>query len=335
LLILVHELGHFFTARKFGIKVEEFGFGYPPRIFGKKIGETIYSLNLLPFGGFVRMLGEDSATQIKNKSESKRAFFAQTRLKRALVLLAGVAMNFLLGVILFAGIFAHIGVPEQVDYLIITNLADDSPAVEAGLKQGDRIIGFSDTKSFIEFVNDNRGEVINLKLQDGQEVNLTPRLVDNTPEGQGALGVAITNVDTVKYPLPQSLFKGAWYGLQEALAWGRDILASLGSTIYGLTQGKKPEAVAGPVGIYEISKGVIATGLVASLQFVAILSVNLSILNLLPLPALDGGRLMFILIEVVARRRVKPELEQIVHLVGMLLLISLMVIITWADVMKL
>src|SRR3972149_11126960 len=128
LLILVHELGHFFMARKFGIKVEEFGFGYPPRLWGKKIGETIYSLNLLPFGGFVRMLGEDPTSK-----KLPRSFSTQTRGKRALVLIAGVVMNFLLGVILFGAIFTKLGVPEPADYLTINGIAEDSPAAAASL----------------------------------------------------------------------------------------------------------------------------------------------------------------------------------------------------------
>ena len=335
LLILVHELGHFLMARKFGIKVEEFGFGYPPRLIGKKIGETIYSLNLLPFGGFVRMLGEDPTALKLRGAKSQRAFVTQTRGKRALVLIAGVVMNFLLGVVLFAAIFTKLGVPEPVDYLTVTDVAAGSPAYAAQLRAGDKIIGFNDTRGFIDFVNTHRGETITLLLQDGRQVSAVPRTADQTPEGQGALGVAITNVDTVLYPLPERLVRGVWYGLKEAMLWGKDILVSIGTTVWGLAHGVKPQAVAGPVGIYEISKDVTATGWLNTLQFVAILSVNLSILNLLPLPALDGGRLLFVGIEAVTRRRVKPELEQAIHLVGMALLIGLMILITFFDVRRL
>ncbi len=330
LLILVHELGHFFMARKFGIKVEEFGFGYPPRLLGKKIGETIYSLNLLPFGGFVRMLGEDPTAK-----KLPRSFVSKTRGKRALVLVAGVVMNFLLGVILFGVIFTKIGVPEPVDYLTITGIAADSPAAVSGLAAGDKIIGFADTKTFIDYINQHRGKPVTLSLQNGRKLELVPRTADQTPQGQGALGVAITNVDTVLYPLPQRIAKGVWYGLKEAVTWGKDILFSITSTLWGLAHGVKPQTVAGPVGIYEISRDVTATGFLATLQFVAILSVNLSILNLLPLPALDGGRLLFVVIEAVTRRRVKPELEQAVHFAGMALLIGLMLLITFFDIRRL
>lgn len=344
-LILVHELGHFLVARKFGIKVEEFGFGYPPRIWGKKIGETIYSINLLPFGGFVRMLGEDSGEQVKNQKNLTKAFFKQSKLKRSLVLIAGVTMNFLLGVVLFGAIFTHLGVPEPVSYLTVTGIAEDSPAFVSDLKSGDRIVAVEGlawpednsqvSEQFILFINDHRGETIKLNLDNGAIIEIVPRLKEDIPEGQGALGVAITGVDAVQHPMPQRAIRGVWYGLKEATAWGKDILKAVTTTIWGLFKGQTPEGVAGPVGIYEISKDVAATGLIATLQFMAILSVNLAILNLLPLPALDGGRLLFIIIESVTRRRVKPELEQAVHLIGMAILIGLMILITIVDVKRL
>jgi len=332
-LILVHELGHFWLARKFGIKIEEFGLGYPPRIWGKKVGETIYSLNWLPFGGFVKMLGEDSGEQIADKRELKRAFFKQKKRVRVVVLTAGVIMNFLLGVGLFAAIYTKIGIPEKVDYLVVIGIAEDSPAEKAGMQLEDKIIGVEGmewpgkerlTEEFVGFVKDHRGEEVKLSLSDGQQVVVMPRSEAETPEGEGALGVSITSVDLVDYPYWQRPFRGIWVGLKEALAWGREIVTSLGKTFYRLFRGEVPKDVAGPVGIYEISKGVVEEGFLAVLQFVAILSINLSILNLLPIPALDGGRLFFIAIESVTRRRVKPELEQMFHLLGIALIIGLM-----------
>ncbi|MFH0943020.1 MAG: site-2 protease family protein [Candidatus Beckwithbacteria bacterium] len=334
-LILVHELGHFFLARKFKIKVEEFGFGYPPRLIGFKKKGIVWSLNLLPFGAFVRMLGEDSGEQVKDKKDLKQAFFTQAKLARTWVLLAGVGMNFLLGVVLFAAIYTKIGIPGKVDYLVITQVAEGSPAQMAGLQPEDKISGFNTSESFIEFINQHRGEVITLKLRDGREVQATPRLAEATPPGQGSLGVAISNIDTVQYPLWQRPFRGMWVGLKEALAWGREILGSLGRLVINLAKGQTPQDVAGPVGIYQISKTVSTKGFLAILQFVAILSINLSILNLLPLPALDGGRLMFILIEAIARKRVKPQVEQAIHLVGIVALISLMILVTINDVKRL
>jgi len=344
ILVLVHELGHFFLARKFGIKVEEFGLGYPPRLWGKRVKGTIYSINWLPFGGFVRMLGEDSEEQVENKQELKRAFFKQKKRVRIAVLMAGVVMNFLLGIVLFGAIYTKMGIPEEVDYLIVTGIAKDSPAEKAGIKLEDKIVevtGITErgkeglAKRFGEFTGKHKGEEISLRLSDDREIKVVLRTEAEIPEGQGALGIAVVNVDTVLYPYWQRPFRGMWVGLKEALAWGKAIVVSLGQTIYRLFRGEVPKDVAGPVGIYQISQGVIKEGFLTTLQFIAILSVNLSILNLLPIPALDGGRLLFIVIESISRKRVKPEVEQVVHLIGIMLIIGLMVLVTINDVRRL
>jgi len=344
-LILVHECGHFFAARKLGIKVEEFGIGYPPKLWGKKIKGIVYSINLLPIGGFVKMLGEDSGEQVKNKKDLKRSFFNQSKKVRIAVLVAGVVMNFLLGVVLFAVIYTKIGIPEPVDYLVVTGIAEDSPAVEAGIKLEDKIVAVEGmekpedrrmlSEAFARFTANHQGEEILLVMDDGRKVMVQLRVKEDIPEGQGPLGVAVTSVDTVLYPYWQRPFRGAYTGLKEALAWGREIVSGLGQMFYCLLQGEVPKDVAGPVGIYEISKDVTAEGFLTTLQFIAILSINLSILNLLPLPALDGGRLLFIAIEMITRRRVKPEVEQVIHLLGMAFLLGLMVLITIQDVKRL
>lgn len=342
-LILVHEIGHFLLARLFKIKIEEFGLGYPPKIFGKKIGETIYSLNLLPFGGFVRMMGEDSIEQVKDKRQINRAFYKQKKRVRIIVLMAGVVMNFLLGIVLFAAIYTHIGIPEQVDYLLVTAITKDSPADKAGIKAEDKIIGIEGwqkpertelVNSFVEFINQHQGEEIKIYLQANREVRVKPRVKAETPEGEGSLGVGITNMDLVMYPVWQRPFRGMVVGVKEATGWGKEIVLSLGKTLWELAKGKVPKDVAGPVGIYEISKGVVQEGWLAIFQFVAILSINLSILNLLPLPALDGGRLFFVGIETIRRKRIKPETEQLIHMIGIVLLLGLMALITINDVRR-
>ena len=330
-LVLVHELGHFFTAKKLKIKVEEFGFGYPPRFFSFKKKGTVYSLNLLPFGGFVRMRGEDLP-------QGEGSFAGQKKLVRTAVLIAGVLMNFLLGVVLFSIIYTKLGIPQKVDYLLITQVAADSPAEAAGLKVNDKIVGFSGTQNFIDFINAHRGREINLTIQTaytGKSVRVVPRTVEQTPAGEGALGVGFTDTDMVQYPLWQRPFRGAWVGLKEALAWGKDILNGFGKMTGGLFRGQVPKVVAGPVGIYQISKAASQEGWLAVLQFGGILSINLAILNLLPLPALDGGRLLFVAVEALTRRRVNRKLEQTVHLIGMALLIGLMVLVTVNDIRRL
>lgn len=341
LLILVHELGHFWAAKKFGIKVEEFGFGYPPRIWGQKIGETMYSLNWLPFGGFVRLFGEEGPETVKK--DLKKAFFKQKKRVRIAVLTAGVVMNFLLGAGLFALIYTKIGIPEKVDYLVVTAVVADSPAAAAGIKPEDKIMAVEGMDwagedelvvRFVDYVKSHRGQEVRLYLKD-KEVTLVPRKEVDTPEGQGALGVAITNMDLVQYPYWQRPFRGIWVGWKEAMGWGKEIVISLRRTLIQAIKGKLPADMAGPVGIYQISKDVAQEGVIASLQFMGILSINLAILNLLPIPALDGGRLLFIAIEVVLRKRIKPKLEQTIHLIGMALLLGLMVLVTINDIRRL
>jgi len=348
-LVLVHEFGHFWMGRKFGIKIEEFGLGYPPRVWGKKIGETIYSLNWLPLGGFVKLLGENGKEEGKKLSEKelKRAFFTQKKGARVLILTAGVVMNFLLGVLLFAAIYTKIGIPEEVNYLKVLGIIEGSPAEMAGFKAGDKIIGIKDednvfkgdkkelTSRFIEVVNNNRGKEIGFVLDEGKEISIVPRLIEDTPEGQGALGVSITNMDLVQYPYWQRPFRGVWVGLKEAGAWGKDILVSLKMMVVRGIQGEAPKDVAGPIGIYQISKSVVEEGILTILQFVAILSINLAVLNLLPIPALDGGRLLFIGIEAVFRKKVSQKIEQTIHLIGMVILLSLMVLVTINDIRRL
>lgn len=345
ILVLVHELGHFISAKRHGIKVEEFGFGYPPRVWGIKRGETIYSLNLLPFGGFVRMMGEDSQEQLEKGADVKRAFFSQKKVTRVIVLMAGVTMNFLLGVVIFGAIYTKLGIPEPVNYLTVNQIAQGSPAEKAGLKLNDKIVGAEGidwpenkenlTVEFVEQINQKKGETVVLYLEDGQRLELVPRIDEETPEGEGALGVVISNVDFVAYPYWQRPFRGMWLGIQEALAWGREIVVSLGQLFVRLFAGEVPKDVAGPVGIYQISKSASDQGWLASLQFMAILSINLSILNLLPLPALDGGRLVFVMIEAITRKRVKPQVEQTIHLIGIALLLGLMVLVTINDIRRL
>ena len=244
-------------------------------------------------------------------------------------------MNFLLGVVLFAAIYTKLGIPEKVDYLRITAIADGSPAAMVGLEPGDRVMGMGEIDKFVEFINQHRGEEVKLSIADRGELAIVPRLETETPEGEGALGVVISNMDLVQYPFWQRPFRGIWVGLKEAVGWGRDIVVSLTEPLAKLFRGEVPEDVAGPVGIYQISKDVVAEGMMAVLQFVAILSVNLSILNLLPLPALDGGRLMLLGVEAVTKRRLKPGLEQKIHLIGMVLLLGLMVLITINDFRRL
>ena len=336
-LIFIHELGHFLMARKFGVKVEEFGFGLPPRIFGKKIGGTIFSVNWIPFGGFVRLYGED---YLEKGIKSKQALCNKPKHVRALVAAAGVFGNFILAVVCFSIVYSFIGIPTKTDKVVIEAVAKNSPAELAGLLPEHQIISIDGqpvklTGDFIDYIEDKQGKEILVGTVDkegGQkEHSLSPR--ENPPEGEGAIGVAITDVEMVFYPIWQMPFRGAWFGVKEAVSWGMMIVSGFVGMIVGLFYGKVPQ-VAGPVGIYEITANVVEQSWLLTLQFVGVLSINLMILNLLPFPALDGGRLLFIGIEAVVRKRIKPQIEQYVHMTGMIILLSLMLIVTFNDVRK-
>lgn len=338
LLVLVHELGHFLAAKKSGVRVEEFGAGYPPRLLGKKIGETIYSLNLIPFGGFVRIYGHEEAVD----KDIDRAFTGQSKFKRSLIILGGVMMNFLLGVLCFALVYSKLGIPMNLDYVKVLDVAHDSPAYQAGLKPNDQIIGltFNDqpikvasVDQFIQLIDQYRGQEISLQLTDGQEVILTPRTEAETPPGEGSLGIGISGTELKFYPWWQMPFRGIWAGLQEALLWGQEILVSLIGLFSNLFKGVVPE-VAGPIGIYQMTGEVQKSGFWALAQFTGILSINLAIVNLLPFPGLDGAWLIFILIERLMGEK-KQKIQAVISQVGFILLLLLMLLITFGDIRRL
>lgn len=349
-LVLVHELGHYIVAKFFKIKVEEFGIGFPPRVFGKKIGETIYSINLLPVGGFVKLYGEDDAgggsLKLKNdkdegasaKEDLGRAFFARPLWQRISVVVAGVAMNFLLAVTLISILFATQGVAVPTENVMVSEVQDNSPAMEAGLLPEDEVLSMngtviSSTEEFISLTDKNLGEKISLKvLRDGDtlDLELTPR--KDAPEGEGPIGVLISNIEIKKY----AWYEAPVYGTLEALKFTRLIFTGLVTLVTDLvTSGKAPEGVAGPVGVAQLTGTVVQNGWVATLWFVSLLSLNLAVLNILPIPALDGGRFFFQLIELITRKKVSPKYEGYAHAAGLVVLLSLMVLITVFDVTRL
>jgi regulator of sigma E protease len=325
-LILIHELGHFLAAKSFGLLVEEFGFGFPPRLFAKKIGETVYSLNLLPFGGFVKIYGEYKAD---DAAHLKRAFFAQKIWKKIAVILAGVLMNFLLGWFIISSVFM-IGVPSG---LAITEVFDGSPAAAAGLLKGDQILNFSSADDFVKFVQENKGREIVLNLKrSGKElkVNITPRL--EPPGGQGALGVGFMAVGLERQPFFASILEGFKASVSAVAA----IFIGLFQLILALfTKGQLLAGVVGPVGIFGVAGEAAGLGLTYFLQFIALISLNLFALNILPFPALDGGRFLFILFEKIKGSPLSPQFERSVNAAGFLLLLLLMIALTARDIGRL
>lgn len=346
-LVLIHEFGHFIMAKKFGIKVEEFGFGFPPRAIGKKIGETIYSINWLPIGGFVKLFGEDDAgggsvktktqPQTANTQDIRRAFYARPAWQRATVVLAGVVMNFVLAVVIISYLFAGPGVALPSKNIRIVEISNSSPAQMAGLVKGDEVVSvngqkITDTGKFIKTTHKSEGKPLNLVIsRNGQELNFTITPRTKFPKDQGPLGVAISNVQVLKYPWYQAPF----FGTIEALKFSWMILAGLGDIVVKLfTERAVPQGVAGPVGVAELAGNAFKAGLIPYIWLAALLSLNLAIVNVLPIPALDGGRLFFILIELVTRRKVPQKYETMSHAVGLVVLLSLILLITLFDVFR-
>lgn len=362
ILVVIHELGHFFAAKKFNIKVLEFGFGIPPRAWGKKIGETIWSLNWLPFGGFVRLLGEDESDP--EVLDNKRSFASQAVWKKITVVVAGVAMNLLLAWVLFyivLGVqgfktklpllsdYQFTGVNQKVETaVVIGEVVADSPASQAGLKQGDRVVAVNgnqvvDSSKFVEEVKANAGKPVTLTISDLQdtkrrEVSIVPR--ENPPAGQGALGVSLAGLETVNlsFDTPaQKIFAGPIYSYNLIGYSGKILGDTISYSFKEKDIAPVSNAVAGPIGITAVVQQILAVEnpLIPYLDFVAALSLNLAVVNILPFPGLDGGRLLFLVIEAVTRKKTHAVVEKYVHTVGLLVLLSLIILITISDIRKL
>ncbi len=340
ILVIVHELGHFVAAKRAGVWVEEFGFGLPPRLFGKKFGETLYSLNLLPFGGFVKLHGENTEDQITNP---KRAFLTKSKKVKTGIILAGVFMNFILGIFAFGIVYSFLGVPKTTENVKIVEVRDSSPAKEAGMQVDDivRTVGGKPVKSneqFISTIEEFKGKNVDIQIErngmpDLVTVTTNPR--ENPPVGEGSLGVVISSTETYFAPIWQRPFYGAYYGFKDAIFWGKLVAGGMFDMVAGLFRGQVPKDVAGPVGIYALTSQAAKFGIFSLINFLGVLSINLAILNVMPFPALDGGRLLFIAIEAVFGKKVLPRVEAVIHTVGIIILITLILAITAHDIQKL
>lgn len=344
LIIIIHELGHFIAAKKSGVLVEEFGIGLPPRILSLRYGETIYSLNLLPFGGFVRLFGEEELELQKKtlpKNLNNRRFTNKKPWQKALIISAGVIANFFLGWLIISYLFTQ-GVPVKSNKIIIEKVAKNSPAEKAGIKSGDIILAIqtneglfklTSTEDLIAKTKKNAGKKIILLInRDKKEITreIIPRI--NPPKNEGPLGVVITSFIEKKY----SWYEAPFYGLKESLRTTALIVKELVKTLVLFLTFQKPQFdVAGPVGIFKITHEAIKFGHNAVLQIIGLLSLNLAVINILPFPALDGGRLALVLYEVVAKKRPNPKVEKYLNLIGFAVLLSLIIIVTINDIKKL
>jgi regulator of sigma E protease len=324
-LIIAHEFGHYITARASGVTVEEVGIGFPPRLLSFKHGGTMYSLNAIPLGGYVKMAGEEDpkvAGSLASKSIPVRL----------LALSAGSMMNLLLPLLLFSIAFM---VPHNVVYgqVQVDEVAANSPAARAGIVAGDTILevngqqvnSLGDLQRNIQL---NLGQSITLETQ-RETVNVVPRW--QPPEGEGAIGVAVRTVSPTvvreSFPFWEAIPMGVVECIETFVLFKNGIISMIIGTL--------PRVIGGPVAIAQITGEVAQAGLSPLLEFAAFLSINLGIINLLPLPALDGGRIVFVFLEWIRRgRRVPARIEGMIHMAGFALLIGFILLVTYQDIIR-
>jgi len=322
LLILVHEWGHFLVAKRVGIQVYEFSIGMGPAVISTKRGETKYSLRWLPIGGFVKMAGMEPGDE-----GNPRGFNRKTIFQRTAVISAGSLMNFLMAIILFILVFAVIGVPSNSN--VIGKVSPESPAAEAGLQPGDRIVAIDNKNvktwnDLVRIIHRSPGELLVLTVQRGGSVfavEVTPRY---DPERKvGLIGIR-QSVEK------KGLFSSIYLGIRNALS----VIAVMVTGLVKMVTREIPAEVTGPVGIVSILGNVAQFGLANILNFTAVLSLNLGLINLFPIPALDGSRLMFLALEGLRGKPVDPEKENFIHFIGFTILIILMLFITYQDIIR-
>lgn len=330
ILVFVHEFGHFAVAKLTGIKVEEFSLGYGPALFGKHLGETFYAIRIVPLGGFCKLAGElddVSTTETIGESEQGRLFSSKPVLTRMGVIAAGPGMNFVLAIVLFLVIFSIAGALV----LTVAEVQPDSPAQRAGLEPGDIIVSVNgygpSPDEILMTISQSADTILRMEIiRDGERLTLIGTPQFDKEEGRALLrfapGLALVRL-------------GVWetigFSVRYCISLGRTLLAG----IWRMITGAMKPAVAGPIGIVEMVGQAARYGILDLLNFTAILSINLGVLNLFPIPVLDGGWLLFLAIEGIIRRPVNAELRGFAQLVGMALLLLLLVFATYNDVSRL
>jgi regulator of sigma E protease len=349
LLIFVHELGHFLVAKRAGIRVDEFGIGFPPRLWSKKVGETVYSVNAFPVGGFVKIFGENPDEESIRGKDSSRSFVHKPKWQQAAVVSAGVIFNLLFAwMLLSIGFMA--GVPYSVDdsyygkrvehaELTIISVAEHSPAFSSGLKSGDHILSLTAGKEVLQtqemqlvqnFISAH--EEIILTYERGDEVKTSVvHPVSGLMDGRRAIGISMDMTGILTLPV----YDAVVMGFTTTLSLTKQTIIGLLDFFKQMIVGNADfSSVSGPVGIVRIVSDASVLGLVHLISLTALISINLAVINLFPFPALDGGRLFFIIIETIKRSPIKPVVTNAVNGIGFIILILLMVLITYSDIVK-
>ncbi|NCN87635.1 MAG: hypothetical protein GW941_01930 [Candidatus Pacebacteria bacterium] len=358
-LVIIHELGHLFAAKWAKIKVEEFGIGYPPRAFKLfKWGKVLFSLNWIPVGGFVKMIGEDGPDSDDKSNEDEDGlapFYKRSAKQRLVVILAGVVVNLVFGIIAFSVIFGFKGIPTQIEGARIGLISPDSPAQEVGIRENTQIVSISSkdettditsVAQAVELLSNEKGNEITLTNtlpcsqescpKETEKFIVKLRTDEETPAGEGSLGIGFSDYYYKFYPWYEMPLRSVWYGIQQAFFMVLMIVLALGQMLQQILGGSIPQDVAGPVGIVDqaASSGIFTEGFLSILNFSAMISINLAVMNLLPIPALDGGRALFIILEKLLGKKRVNKIEGYANYGGMILLLGLIVLITGADIFR-
>lgn len=339
LIVAVHEFGHFASARLLGMKVLEFAFGFPPRLAGIRRGEIDYTLNWIPFGGFVRILGQDDFSIKQEGMGDPRAFTSKPWWAQAVVLAAGVAMNFVLAIVILTIAFAT-GTTAPTGDVRVFDVRPGSPAAAAGVQVGDIVVDVDGApihtaRAMVTITNRaaQRSQAITIDLTRGGApltITATPRA--EPPPGEGPLGVQLEEVQApIAVPVPQAV--------GQAVALTGDVVGQI-VALPGQLLSQRSAAtgsapvVGGPIEIFRVTGQVAQFGIPTFLKLIGVLSVNLGVINIIPFPGLDGGRLFFVLLGAVLRRRLSPQVEAAIHAVGFVLLLGLLVIVSISDIRR-
>jgi len=363
ILVLIHEFGHFYVAKKSGVRVEEFGIGIPPRLYGKKIGETVYSVNLLPFGGFVKLTGEDYSDNL-DMTDPKN-FMNKSPFKRGAILLAGVFMNVLFAafvyyVIFFLNGFRTLAFPLFFDYkfrfgnvseinTVVMSYVENSAAEKAGIQTGEAVLeidgvpvySVSDIHRELEF---KAGQEVMVLLMDVRSIKKDIRavrfVVMADEAGKGLLGVMLSKAVTIGYgDSGQKVFAGVLHSYNMTGYFFNTFKEIISMSFETGDITPVSDTVRGPVGIFDAVGGILSYGgreaFLGVLDLVGLLSISLAIINVLPFPALDGGRFVFVFIEMITHKRLKASVEANLHKAGMIFLLALMILVTFKDIRQL
>lgn len=344
ILVLVHEFGHFIVAKLFKVKVEEFAFGFPPTIWSKTKGETKYMINLIPFGGYVKLLGEDGSNQ-----DDPRSFVSKSHFAKAAIIVAGITMNLILGG-LFLGLAFMIGLPTissnyqkeypyaQVSTSIVAYEINKESDFSDKIIPGDKIMDINgqsvnSVEQFKNIIQNYKDQTINLQIKRNQDLFVVSGHPSFSETNQAyQVGVVLTEEQTIKYPF----YLAIPMGFVEMFKLLKSMIVALYEIIRDLiTVHQVPVAIAGPVGIYKIAATASEMGLVYLIQLTSLLSINLALINILPIPALDGGRLLFIVLEKIRGKKISANLENIVHTAGFVVIIGIILLVTISDIKNL